>query len=64
MIENDPGGALLMLAASFCIIVASLTVCYMIWLETWEGWESWSARTGLDADRADAERLSQRIEHR
>jgi len=61
MIENDPGAAILMLAAALCIIGASLVVCYMIWLATWEGWESWNARTGLDADRADEERLLRQI---
>ncbi len=58
---GDPGGALLLLAATFCILGASLTVCYMIWSAGWEGWESWNARTGLDEDQAFAarsERLS------
>ena len=57
MIEGDPGAGFLMLAASLCIVAASLIVCYMIWLATWEGWESWNARTGLDADHAEEERL-------
>ncbi len=62
MIDGDPGAAALLLAASLCIIAASLTVCYTIWQLTWEGWESWNARTGLDADRADDERARRRTE--
>ena len=50
------GGALL-LGSALCAIGASLVVCYVIWLNTWEGWESWNARTGLDAERAEEERL-------
>jgi hypothetical protein len=61
MIENDPGAAILMLAGAFCINGASLVVCYMICLATREGRESWNARTGLDADRADEERLLRQI---
>lgn len=59
--SGDPAGALLLLAATFCILGASLTVCYMIWNAGWEGWESWNARTGLDDDKAlpaRSERLS------
>jgi hypothetical protein len=59
--SGDPAGALLLLAATICIMGASLTVCYMIWSAGWEGWESWNARTGLDDDQALAarrERLS------
>ena len=61
--SGDPIGALLLLLATFCILGASLSVCYMIWLRSWEGWESWNARTGLDEDQAFAarsERLSDR----
>lgn len=64
MSDGDPGGALLMLAATLCIIAASLTVCYTIWMLTWEGWGSWNARTGLDADRAEEERLQGHIERK
>ena len=54
--SGDPAGALLLLAATVCILGASLVVCYMIWSAGWEGWESWNARTGLDEDQALAER--------
>jgi hypothetical protein len=54
---GDPVGGLLLLASALCAIGASLVVCYVIWLNTWEGWESWHARTGLDKDRADEERF-------
>jgi hypothetical protein len=54
---GDPIGGLLLLGSALCAIGASLVVCYVIWLNTWEGWESWNARTGLDAERADEERL-------
>ena len=37
--SGDPAGALLLLAATICILGASLTVCYMIWSAGWEGWE-------------------------
>jgi hypothetical protein len=55
--DGDPVGGLLLLGSALCIVAASLVVCYVIWLNTWEGWESWNARTGLDAERADEERL-------
>jgi len=42
----------LLLAGSFRILGASLSVCYAIWSRGWEGWESWNARTGLDEDAA------------
>jgi hypothetical protein len=54
---GDPVGGFLLLASALCAIGASLVVCYVIWMHTWEGWESWNARTGLDAERADEERL-------
>jgi hypothetical protein len=54
--SGDPVGALLLLLATLCIIGASLTVCYMIWLRSWEGWESWNARTGLNESEASAAR--------
>jgi hypothetical protein len=53
---GDPTGALLLLAATICILGASLTACYMIWSAGWEGWESWSARTGLNEEEAAAAR--------
>ncbi len=59
--SGDPVGALLLLLATFCILGASLSVCYMIWLRSWEGWEAWNARTGLnesEALAARAERLA------
>ena len=59
---GDPVGGLLLLGSALCIVTASLVVCYLIWLCTWEGWESWNARTGLDAERADEERLSRRFD--
>ena len=40
-----------------CVLGASYLVCYTFFMATWEGWESWSARTGLDHERADEERL-------
>jgi hypothetical protein len=53
---GDPVGGLLLLLATFCILGASLTVCYMIWIRSWEGWESWNARTGLNENEALAAR--------
>jgi hypothetical protein len=61
--SGDPGGALMLLAATVCILGASLVVCYIIWSAGWEGWESWSARTGLNEEEASAareERLTKR----
>ena len=55
--EGDPVGGALLLGSALCAIGASLVVCYVIWMNTWEGWESWNARTGLDAERAEEERL-------
>jgi hypothetical protein len=52
----DPLGALLLLAATVCILGASLVVCYMIWSAGWEGWESWNARTGLNEEEASVAR--------
>jgi hypothetical protein len=54
--SGDPLAALLLLLATFCILGASLSVCYMIWLRSWEGWESWNARTGLNENEALAAR--------
>jgi hypothetical protein len=53
-------GSLLLLGATLCIIGASLSVCYAIWMRGWEGWESWNARTGLNEEEALAERLHRR----
>jgi hypothetical protein len=63
----DPIAALLLLAATLCILGASLTVCYAIWSAGWEGWESWHRRTGLNEDEAlatRAERLRDRTRRR
>jgi hypothetical protein len=62
MDHGDPVGGMLLLGSALCAIAASLVVCYVIWLNTWEGWESWNARTGLDGERADEESLLRRIE--
>jgi len=65
--SGDPIGALLLLLATFCILGASLSVCYMIWLRSWEGWEAWNARTGLnesEALAARAERLAKQSRSR
>src|SRR5436190_175222 len=48
MSDGDPVGGALLLGSALCAIGASLVVCYVIWLNTWEGWESWNARTGVD----------------
>jgi hypothetical protein len=53
---GDPIGSFLMLGATFCILGATYVVCYTFFMANWEGWESWSARTGLDRDRAEEER--------
>jgi hypothetical protein len=54
---GDVLGSFLLLGAAFCILGASLTVCYAIWMRGWEGWESWNARTGLNEEEALAEKL-------
>ena len=54
---GNPLGAFLLLGATVCILGASLTVCYAIWMRGWEGWESWNARTGLNEEEALAARL-------
>jgi len=61
-VEADPIGGLLLLGSALCIVAASLVVCYVIWIKTWEGWEAWNARTGLDADRAVEERLRRQLD--
>jgi len=61
---GDPVGGLLLLGSALCAIGASLVVCYVIWLNTCEGWDSWNARTGLDAERAEEERIFRRSERK
>jgi len=56
---GDPLGALFLLGGSLCILGASFSVCYAIWLRGWEGWESWHARTGLNEEQA----LYEQYEH-
>jgi hypothetical protein len=34
----------------------------MIWLRSWEGWEAWNARTGLNENEALAERAKRLAE--
>ena len=53
---GDPLGSFLILAGTLCVLGASYLVCYTFFMANWEGWESWSARTGLDQERAEAER--------
>ncbi|HUQ41784.1 MAG TPA: hypothetical protein VM052_04705 [Candidatus Limnocylindrales bacterium] len=60
--SGDPAGALILLAATVCIMGASLLVCYTIWLKGWEGWESWNERTGLNENEALAERQKRLME--
>jgi hypothetical protein len=62
-VTGDPVGALLLLGGMLCIIAASYSVCYAIWSRSWEGWEAWSARTGLNEDEALATRAD-RLTHR
>jgi hypothetical protein len=51
---------MLLLGAALCVLAAMYIVSYTFFMANWEGWESWNARTGLDADRAEAERLKRR----
>jgi hypothetical protein len=53
----DPIGALLLLGSTVFVLAAMYIVCYTFFMANWEGWESWNRRTGLDADRAEEERL-------
>jgi hypothetical protein len=56
--ENpDPVGALLLLGSTLSLLAAMYVVCYTFFMANWEGWESWNRRTGLDADRAEEERV-------
>ena len=52
----DPVGALLLLGSSIFLIAAVYVVCYTFFMSTWEGWEAWNKRTGLDAQHAEEER--------
>jgi hypothetical protein len=52
----DPVGALLLLGSSIFLIAAVYVVCFTFFMATWEGWESWNRRTGLDAEKAEEER--------
>ena len=53
---EDPVGSMLILGSAVCILAAMYVVCYTFFLATWEGWESWNRRTGLDTEAAEAER--------
>jgi hypothetical protein len=57
-------GPWLAIASALCILAASLLVCYMIWNATWEGWESWNSRTGLNENEALYERQRRLSERR
>jgi len=48
---------MLLLGAALCVLAAMYVVCYTFFMANWEGWESWHARTGLDADKAADEAL-------
>jgi hypothetical protein len=52
----NPVGAFLLLGATVCLLAAMYVVCYTFFMATWEGWESWNRRTGLDAEIAEEER--------
>jgi hypothetical protein len=52
----NPLAALLLVGSTFCVLSAMYVVCYTFFMATWEGWESWHARTGLDRERAEEER--------
>jgi hypothetical protein len=52
----NPVGALLLLGATAFLLGAMYLVCYTFFLATWEGWESWNRRTGLDPEKAENER--------
>jgi hypothetical protein len=52
----NPVGALLLLGATVFLLAAMYVVCYTFFMASWEGWESWNRRTGLDAEAAEAER--------
>ena len=54
---GDIGGGLLIAGGAGCLLAGAYVATYEIWVRNWEGWESWNRRTGLDADRANEERL-------
>jgi hypothetical protein len=56
----NPVGALLLLGATVFLLAAMYLVCYTFFMATWEGWESWNRRTGLNAEAAEDERLKRR----
>ena len=56
----NPVGALLLLGATVFLLAAMYLVCYTFFMASWEGWESWNRRTGLDAEVAEEERLKRR----
>ena len=53
----NPVGALLLLGATVFLLAAMYVVCYTFFMASWEGWESWNRRTGLDAEVVEHERL-------
>ena len=55
-------GGLLVFAGPMLLFAGMFFACYTIWLATWEGWESWHARTGLDGDRAEQEAARRRLD--
>ena len=56
----NPLGALLLLGATVFLLAAMYVVCYTFFMASWEGWESWNRRTGLDAEVVEEERLRKR----
>ena len=46
----------LVIVGPILLIAGTYLACYTIWIATWEGWESWNRRTGLDTEAAEAER--------
>ena len=56
----NPVGSLLLVGSTIALLGAMYVVCYAFFMANWEGWESWNRRTGLDADRAEEERLRKR----
>ena len=55
---GDGTAGILIFGGSICLLAGAYLACYTIWVRNWEGWESWNRRTGLDADRAEEERLA------
>ena len=56
----NPVGALLLLGATVFLLAAMYLVCYTFFMATWEGWESWNKRTGLNAEAAEDEQVKRR----